>query len=117
MVRSLKYPRLLIAFAMAALSLVVFYRTRPVPPPPDPHEAFFRTHPAAYANSVYYSTAFLDERIAAPHALDADYFEHLGDIHGTWVNVTNGWRATTGQPAGASHTVWMFGNSTLAAQE
>lgn len=44
----------------------------------------------------------------------SDYGAWLpGDFHGTYINVDDHARRTTGQPAHYDHTVWLFGNSGL----
>jgi|SRR5579859_7070664 len=69
------------------------------------------SHPAPYANSPYWSVAFVLEydKLSA-HLNQWGYFEY-NDFHGTYYNTDNGLRRTVGQPLVYAHTIWLFGNS------
>lgn len=71
--------------------------------------------PAGYAHSPFWSSAFESEltRFNSGFFADDNGFSRHPDFQGRYFNVVNGWRATTNQPLRATHTIWLFGSSTV----
>ena len=55
------------------------------------------------------------EQSAVNALLHFDYTARrwIGDYHGQYINITDGWRSVTDAPAHAVHTLWLFGSSTI----
>lgn len=85
---------------------------------PPTYTQFRLSHPLGYSESPYYGSDFLDEqgRFAASIQIDWDGMPS-GNFTGRWYNMQNGIRYTTDQPVSYDHTIYMFGNSTLASVE
>lgn len=80
---------------------------------------FRGSRPAPYRDADYFSNEFLDESMRCTRQInppDTHYFV-AGDFHGTYINVADGMRSTTDQPASCDHRVLVFGGSTVFAQE
>lgn len=82
---------------------------------------FRRTRPKPYEHSPYYSEAFMEEY--ERHALPPWKWDKensalvLGDLKGTYYNVQNGYRATTGTPKSYQSRVFLSGGSTIYNEE
>src|SRR5437879_4533478 len=80
---------------------------------------FRATRPLAYANSVYWSPAFIAEqrqiRALLPRA--DEKHDATKDFHGRWYNSSKGWRYTTFQPTTAHNDIYLFGSSTMYGSE
>ncbi len=74
----------------------------------------------AYVNAPYFNEQFLNEQrqLSKVFDLDANFSYIIArDFHGTYFNVEGGHRFTVGQPEKYSHTLWLFGASTVFNSE
>jgi hypothetical protein len=105
---------IIIILAVAAVDLTVQLHAQMAPVPAaanDVVKAYRLTHPTPYADSPYWSKAFVMEIYnLTEHLTDQDYWI-MDDYKGTWYNVTDGRRLVIGVPAHYDHTIWLFGNS------
>jgi len=77
---------------------------------------FAATQPPPYRGADYFNREFLREAEASVSGRLGDVAE-LKDYHGTYFNVTGGFRVTTDTPRDAGRRVLLFGGSTLFGQE
>lgn len=77
----------------------------------DVIKAYRLSRPAPYADSPYWSRAFVLDYYNLTERLTNDDYWVMNDYHSQWYNITNGERRTVGQPAQYDHTLWLFGNS------
>jgi hypothetical protein len=77
-------------------------------------------HPEAYEGADFYSNRFLDESMRSVRVARRDSCYpvfYLSNIEGKFINVRDGRRVTTDQPAAASYRVYLLGGSILFGQE
>lgn len=73
------------------------------------------TYRIAYAHAPYANTEFAKESAEAESSLRFDTVADRwrGDYHGVYYNIIDGYRQVTDTPAHWSHTIWLFGSSTI----
>jgi hypothetical protein len=80
---------------------------------------FRGARPAPYRDADYYGPDFFDESMRCVRLRNPPGARYLvpDDFRGRFINVTDGRRRTTDQPAACDHRVLLFGGSTIFNQE
>ena len=82
------------------------------------HRSLLEQRPPPYANSSYWSPEFIQERFTIKDLyIMTDNGVELADYVGRYYNFIGGQRVTIGQPVTYSHTIYVFGASTVFDSE
>ena len=73
--------------------------------------------PPPYRDADYDVTQLSFERNNVTWKADDKYGYRAADINGSYINIVDGVRVTTGSPSNPKHRVWVFGGSTIMCQE
>jgi hypothetical protein len=105
---------------LGILELATHLLTRAGILPPATTWSYRLAQPSPYKDAPYFSRAFVHESQIQPGGWTTPDGTRLvlpNDFTGTWFNVRDHKRATTGQPKSFQHTVYVFGGSTVYSSE